>query len=939
MTIKDISLDESDFQYITRAHKILKPQEDAAQSQGVSIIILNRNGANLLADLLKSLQNHIIYSPLEILLIDHASTDDSFAVLKNFETSLPIRTIKFKENHSFSYSNNFAARQAYYDNLLFLNNDIIFRHADTLQKLIAVLRDKKVGIVGLKLVYPDHHPIHPGSIQHTGIKFFEDITHEFFRPYNLNEDFALNSQDDVLLHPAVTAAAILCRRDEFLDLGGFYEDYFYGYEDVDLCLTYLYRLNKYSAVVISTDAIHNESATQKKDSNQSVRDRRLNNIAVLKKRYGYALKRIIRQDLYSSQYIWTNYIPVVGFAVTEAHAETTAGDYFTAMELSEALQLQFHWKIRFLPMKGRDDCYNLSGIDTLIVMVDRYDLSKIHHCKPGLITIAWMRNWFERWTQHPWFDDFDIFLCSSLKAIEFIYKHHGKKCHLLRIASNTNRFFPNMSIKPKIDFCFTGSYWNTDREIENIDPLNLGYSFSIYGTGWDKHEKFKPYWKGFLPYEKLPPVYHSSKILLDDANHVTKAWGSVNSRVFDALASGTLVITNGETGVKEVFDGLLPVYHTNDELKILLDKYIHDHKARQSLVEVLHKEVLEKHTYNHRANELQKVLMDYRSKKFRIAIKIPVPKVEVAQEWGDYHFALALKRAFVKLGHSVRIDIIPDWYCQAGFGDDVVLVLRGLSVYEPQPDHINLMWNISHPDKISLDEYEKYDHIFVASLSYTEKLKAMIKTPITSLLQCTDPKIFSYRPLKSIPAHKVLFIGNSRKNYRKIVKDTFEAGLPLSVYGTHWKSFLPESVICGEHIPNIELAHYYSRADIVLNDHWDTMRKYGFLSNRLFDVVACGARVISDPVDGIQEIFGNLVATYNTQQELKSIVENLLSESVENRNYRLDLAQYFQKEHSFDQRTTHLLKVIESLDHAKAGTGPQPFPASCSTTKKDALES
>ena len=777
---------------------------------------------------------------------------------------------------------------------------------------MTVMQDKRVGIVGLKLVYPNDHAVHPGAIQHTGIKFLEDISHQFFRPYNLNENFVLSSLNEVLQRPAVTAAVMLCRRSEFLDLGGFFEDYYYGYEDVDLCLTYLRWLNKLSVVITNTDVIHNESATQKKDKNNSVRERRIKNISVLKRRYGYALKRIVRQDIYNINRFWTEQVHAVGFAVTEAHANTTAGDYFTAMELGEALQLQFGWEIRFLPMKGGNDWYDLSEIDTLIVMVDRYDLNKTHHCKPGLVKIAWMRNWFERWAQRPWFDNFDIFLCSSLKAVEFIHEDYGKKCHLLRIASNSNRFFPDANINPKIDFCFTGSYWNAERDIENIDPVSLGYSFSIYGTGWDKHEKFKPYWKGFLPYEQMSSVYRSSKILLDDANHVTKAWGSVNSRVFDALASGTLVITNGETGAKEVFGDLLPVYYTHDELKTLMDKYINDNTARLNLIENLRNEVLEKHTYNHRARELQKILLDYRSGKFRIAIKVPVPKMEAAQEWGDYHLALALKRAFVKLGHSVRIDILPDWYCQIGFGDDVVLVLRGLSIYKPQADHINLMWNISHPDKISLDEYEKYDHVFVASLSYADKLKSLISTPVTSLLQCTDPKLFNYNPRENIPAHKVLFVGNSRKHYRKIVKDAFEVGLPLSVYGTHWKSFLPESVIRGEHIPNNELAYYYSRAGVVLNDHWDTMREYGFLSNRLFDAAACGARLISDTVDGIQEIFGNLVVTYKTQQELKTAVTNLLSEGVADRSYRLDLAQYFRAEHNFDQRVTQIINIIKS---------------------------
>jgi hypothetical protein len=43
---------------------------------------------------------------------------------------------------------------------------------------------------------------------------------------------------------------------------------------------------------------------------------------------------------------------------------------------------------------------------------------------------------------------------------------------------------------------------------------------------------------------KFTLVYRQAAIVIDDANHVTKTWGAANSRVFDALAAGCLVITN-----------------------------------------------------------------------------------------------------------------------------------------------------------------------------------------------------------------------------------------------------------------------------------------------------------------------------------------------------------------------------------------------------------
>ncbi len=48
--------------------------------------------------------------------------------------------------------------------------------------------------------------------------------------------------------------------------------------------------------------------------------------------------------------------------------------------------------------------------------------------------------------------------------------------------------------------------------------------------------------------------------MVDDANHVTKPWGSVNSRVYDALATGALPLTNGILGSIDAFRSQLPVY-------------------------------------------------------------------------------------------------------------------------------------------------------------------------------------------------------------------------------------------------------------------------------------------------------------------------------------------------------------------------------------------
>ena len=450
-----------------------------------------------------------------------------------------------------------------------------------------------------------------------------------------------------------------------------------------------------------------------------------------------------------------------------------------------------------------------------------------------------------------------------------------------------------------------------------LEPDNLPFEFALYGYNWEKFEKFKKYNRGPLPYTDMPKVYTSTKIVIDDANSVTKQWGSTNSRVFDAIMSGALVVTNGELGNQESFDGLLPTYNSRESLENLLREYLTNEELRLAKVAELQKIVKEKHTYKHRANTVFSALREKMSNSFRIGIKIGVPDWKQVQEWGDYHFALAIKRQFEILGHSVRIDILPEWETPKTFGDDVAIVIRGLSRYQPKSYHINLMWNISHPDKVSLEEYEQYDRVFVASHSYAEDLQKQVKVPVQTLLQCTDPNLFYPDKEGYEEVGEILFVGNSRKVYRQIVKDAVESGLKVDVYGTNWDNLLPSGYLKGEYIPNEILRRYYSKCGVLLNDHWDTMREKGFISNRLFDAAACGATIISDKIAGLEKVFGDKISTYNSRQDLPKVVEDCLQQKSQNGGDKLELAKYIRDNHSFDKRVGEMLEAIATLHKKK----------------------
>ena len=306
---------------------------------------------------------------------------------------------------------------------------------------------------------------------------------------------------------------------------------------------------------------------------------------------------------------------VIGIAVSNPATNPSAGDIYTATEIGNALDSRFNVKIVYLHRSV--SWYDVEELDIVISFLDPYDLTQIRKAKPSLIVVAWMRNWFHRWLSRKWIGNYDLLLTSSLASAEFFrsFSTLPVQCHMrcppllaldrkrskvevdvLRIATNPLRFSPgNASLDFSADFVFTGNYWDVFRELMAFDPLNISeFKGVVVGSNWEQ-APVSTAWKkmvhGPVPYRLMPQVYRSSKIVIDDANHVTKPWGSVNSRVFDALACGTLVITNGALGSEDVFDLELPTYTNMDDLTEKLRFYLTHDDIRESLVKRLQQKV------------------------------------------------------------------------------------------------------------------------------------------------------------------------------------------------------------------------------------------------------------------------------------------------------------------------------------------------------------
>lgn len=288
------------------------------------------------------------------------------------------------------------------------------------------------------------------------------------------------------------------------------------------------------------------------------------------------------------------------------------------------------------------------------------------------------------------------------------------------------------------------------------------------------------------------------------------------------------------------------------------------------------------------------------------------PKGEAGELWGDTWFARDLAAALRRAGQHARVVSRAGATSERRAEDDVVVVLRGLREVVPPVDSstVWLLWVISHPELVSADELRSYDAVFVAS----EHWKAPAEIEVTALLQATDPSRFA--PLsRDSGAHDVLFVGSTRGEFRPAVRGVLRSDRAddLLLYGVGWAEFVEQSRITGEFLANEDLPAAYSAADIVLNDHHREMAEAGFLSNRLFDAVASGARVLTDRAVGLEETFGASVVAFDNEDHLVDLlaqpIEVVFGDSASRRLAAARIAE----QHSFDQRAGVLIERAREI--------------------------
>ncbi|MEU4365346.1 hypothetical protein [Promicromonospora sp. NPDC023987] len=299
----------------------------------------------------------------------------------------------------------------------------------------------------------------------------------------------------------------------------------------------------------------------------------------------------------------------------------------------------------------------------------------------------------------------------------------------------------------------------------------------------------------------------------------------------------------------------------------------------------------------------------------RWAIKTAAPSADRKRQWGDFHFANSLADALRALGQRAVVDHRRNDDRFSSYTDDVVVTLRGLFAMTLPTNVTSVAWVISHPDAVTARELESYDLRYAASPGWARDVSSTWGLPVRPLLQCTDPSRF-YIDDEPVPevVGKAVFVGNSRGEARPVVMHTAASGTPIAVYGEQWEEFLPPETVAGTYVPNEILRRYYRSAAWALNDHWADMRDRGFVSNRVFDVLASGGRLLTDEIEGLDEITRTVLperglARFRTTEDLDAVLAEESGAWYDETSLRA-LSDYVRKEHSFGARAQVLLEDV-----------------------------
>ncbi len=383
----------------------------------VSVIILNRDGAALLDALFSSWKKYNSITDVEFVVVDHASVDGSLELLRNWQRTLSIKVIPLDYNDSFSASSNRAVAQSRGRYLLFMNNDIVWLQDALPAMLDTLVADEGVVAVGLKLLKSTDEGLllEQTQVQHLGVRF--KLSGAAYWPYEVTPK-EMEAEYSPQFVPVVTAAVMLCRKQDFEKAGRFDPAYFYGFEDVELCMRMRQRLSK--KIICRNDlvALHRHGHTRLSGRAADIYERVVNNADIMQAKLGLWLKQAFWHSLVNADQDLTVETLTIGLVVDERTVAGGASNFRKRVEGYAALIAKSYPSARIVLLSPGLGWYAARQIHVLLVGHPDYDIRNVCERREDLLILAWLNGRPDSWLQVPWLSDFDAYIAANQQLCE-----------------------------------------------------------------------------------------------------------------------------------------------------------------------------------------------------------------------------------------------------------------------------------------------------------------------------------------------------------------------------------------------------------------------------------------------------------------------------------------------------------------------------------------
>lgn len=234
----------------------------------VSIVIPNKDSAQVLNKCIASITTRSTYKNIEIIIVENNSKQNStFELYNKLSSNKNIRIVEWHGEFNYSKVNNFGVNFSNGELLLFLNNDTEVITPAWLNEMTSYFLRKEVGIVGAKLYFGD------GLIQHAGdiIGLYNVAGHSHSR-FHKDASGYFNRLKVVQNLSAVTGACLMTSRIVFDEVNGFDEAYPLAFSDVDYCL----KVRQKNYLIIFTpnaELYHHESISRGHENTKEKQER------------------------------------------------------------------------------------------------------------------------------------------------------------------------------------------------------------------------------------------------------------------------------------------------------------------------------------------------------------------------------------------------------------------------------------------------------------------------------------------------------------------------------------------------------------------------------------------------------------------------------------------------------------------------------------------